>query len=120
MENIGSQPASVWGTLHGPGYSGGAGLSAASTLPAGKFADDYHVYAVEWEVGQVRFYVDGQIYKTRTTADLPAGTTWVFDHAFFLLLNVAVGGNWPGAPDGSTVFPQKMLVDYVRVYRRSS
>ena len=60
------------------------------------------------------------MYKTRTPADLPAGTTWVFDHPFFIILNVAVGGGWPGNPDATTVFPQQMLVDYVRVYQRSS
>jgi beta-glucanase (GH16 family) len=59
------------------------------------------------------------LYKTRTPADLPAGTLWVFDHPFFIILNVAVGGGWPGNPDATTVFPQQMLVDYVRVYRRA-
>ena len=54
-------------------------------------------------------------YKTVTPASLPAGAPWVFDHPFFLILNVAVGGNWPGAPDATTLFPQQMLVDYVRV-----
>lgn len=120
MENVGSEPATVHGTIHGPGYSGGTGISASKTLATGKYADDFHVYAVEWEGPQIRFYVDGSLYATRTTADLPNnGSVWVFDHPFFIILNVAVGGTWPGAPNGSTVFPQQMLVDYVRVYRRS-
>ena len=120
MENVGFQPATVYGTIHGPGYSGGSGISSSKALTTGKFADDFHIYAVEWEGTQIRFYVDGSLYATRTPADLPNnGSVWVFDHPFFIILNVAVGVNWPGAPDGSTVFPQQMLVDYVRVYRRS-
>jgi beta-glucanase (GH16 family) len=87
-------------------------------LPAGKrFADDFHVFAVEWEPNAIRFYADDVLYVTRTRSDLPAGQKWVFDHPFFLLLNVAVGGGWPGSPDATTVFPQTMLVDYVRVYQ---
>ena len=66
----------------------------------------------------IRFYVDDHLYATRTPAELPTGTTWVYGHPFFLIMNVAVGGSWPGNPDGTTVFPQTMLVDYVRVYKR--
>ncbi len=120
MENIGREPAVVHGTIHGPGYSGGSSLGAAFSLPAGRFADDFHVFAVEWERDALRWYVDGQLYLTRTPANLPAGTRWVFDHPFFLILNVAVGGPWPGPPDATTIFPQRMLVDYVRVYRKGS
>ena len=118
MENIGKEPAIVHGTIHGPGYSGGKGIGAPFELPAGqRFADDFHVFAVEWEPKSIRFYVDDHLYTTRTPAELPKGTKWVFRHPFFILLNVAVGGGWPGNPDASTVFPQTMLVDYVRVYR---
>jgi len=119
MENIGKEPSIVHGTFHGPGYSGAQGISAAYALPNGqKFSDDFHTFAVEWEPNVVRFYVDGLLYKTRTPADLPAGKSWVFDHPFFIILNVAVGGGFPGNPDATTVFPQQMLVDYVRVYQR--
>jgi beta-glucanase (GH16 family) len=117
MENIGREPDVVHGTLHGPGYSGADGIGGADTLSQGAFADDYHVFAVEWEPGEVRWFVDGRPYHRTTTADLPTGARWVFDRPFFLLLNVAVGGSWPGDPDGSSTFPQQMLVDYVRVYR---
>jgi beta-glucanase (GH16 family) len=121
MENIGKEPSIVHGTFHGPCYSGAGGITAAYTLPSGqKFSDDFHTFAVEWEPNVMRFYVDGLLYKTRTPADLPAGTTWVFDHPFFILLNVAVGGGFPGNPDASTVFPQRMVVDYVRVYQRAT
>src|SRR5579872_3186295 len=120
MENIGKEPALVHGTIHGPGYSGGQGLTAPYALPTdGPFADDFHVYAVEWEKKAIRFYVDDHLYATRTPADLPKGTKWVYQHKFFILLNVAVGAGWPGGPDSSSVFPQTMLVDYVRVYKRS-
>ena len=119
MENIGKEPSTVHGTLHGPGYSGAKGVTASYTLPgAQKFSDDYHTFAVEWEPNVIRFYVDRHLYKTRTPADLPAGKAWVFNHPFFLVLNVAVGGNFPGYPDATTVFPQIMKVDYVRVYKR--
>ncbi|HET9695581.1 MAG TPA: glycoside hydrolase family 16 protein [Terriglobales bacterium] len=116
MENIGREPSIIHGTIHGPGYSGGSGIGSASTLPSGRFADDFHVYAVEWAPNEIKFWVDNTLYATRTPADLPAGKTWVFQHNFFILLNVAVGGYWPGNPDGTTTFPQTMLVDYVRVY----
>jgi amino acid transporter/beta-glucanase (GH16 family) len=118
MENIGREPSAVHGSMHGPGYSGGASLTGTYTLANGAaFADAFHVFAVDWEPGVVRFYVDGSLYETRTPADLRPGQTWVFDHPFFIILNVAVGGSWPGSPDATTVFPQSMLVDYVRVYR---
>ena len=121
MENIGKEPSIIHGTIHGPGYSGGNGLSSSYSLSDNqRFADSFHTFAVEWEPNVVRFYCDGILYKTRTPADLPAGKTWVYDHPFFIILNVAVGGGWPGNPDGTTVFPQTMLVDYVRAYQRAT
>ncbi len=120
MENIGKEPALVHGTIHGPGYSGGQGISAPFALAdKGRFTDDFHVYAVEWEPKEIRFYVDTHLYATRTPADLPKGAKWVYDHPFFILLNVAVGGDWPGNPDATSTYPQEMLVDYVRVYKRA-
>jgi beta-glucanase (GH16 family) len=116
MENIGKEPNKVHGSMHGPGYSGATPLTAIYTLPTGAFADDFHLFAVEWEPAAVRFYVDSNLYLTETPSNLPAGTHWVFDHPFFILLNVAVGGNFPGSPDSTSVFPQAMLVDYVRAY----
>jgi beta-glucanase (GH16 family) len=118
MENIGKEPSMVHGTIHGPGYSGDKGIGSPYALSADqKFADDFHLYAVEWEPDAIRFYVDDHLYATRAPAELPKGTKWVYDHPFFMLLNVAVGGDWPGNPDSTTVFPQTMLVDYVRVYQ---
>lgn len=118
MENIGREPAIVHGTIHGPGYSGGKGIGTPYSLTSGRFADDYHVFAAEWEPSQIRFYVDEHLYATRTPADLPPGTKWVYDHPFFVILDLAIGGGWPGSPDETTVFPQTMLVDYVRVYKK--
>jgi beta-glucanase (GH16 family) len=116
MENIGREPSIVHGTAHGPGYSGGNGIGAPDTLSQGAFADDFHIYAVSWQPNEVDWSVDGHVYRRMRPADLPGGTQWVFDQAFFLLLNVAVGGSWPGDPDATTTFPQQMVVDYVRVY----
>jgi beta-glucanase (GH16 family) len=120
MENIGKEPGIIHGSLHGPSTTAHTSdASAPFSLPAGhNFADDFHLYAVEWEPATIRFYVDSNLYATFTQSQWPAGGTWVFDHPFFLLLNLAVGGDWPGAPDNSTVFPQQMLVDYVRVYAK--
>ena len=114
MENIGKEPNTVHGTIHGPGYSGAEGIGAGYTIGA-PFADAFHTFAVEWEPNVLRWYVDGNLYQTRTPADL-GGDRWVFDHPFFMLLNLAVGGYWPGYPDGTTQFPQTLTVDYVRVY----
>ncbi|MFT3927769.1 MAG: glycoside hydrolase family 16 protein [Myxococcales bacterium] len=119
MENIGREPTLVHGTLHGPGYSGGNGIGASSSLPKdAHFSDAFHVYAIEWEKEVVRWYVDGELYQTRTPKDLPGQSKWVYDHSFFILLNLAVGGQWPGNPDNTTTFPQQLKVDYLRVYDR--
>jgi beta-glucanase (GH16 family) len=119
MEHIGREPTTIHGTLHGPGYSGSGALSTSTKSPNGAlFADGYHLYAVEWEPREIRWYLDGVPFAAKGSSDLPAGARWVFDHEFFLLLNLAVGGRWPGSPDSSTRFPQEMKVDYVRVYTR--
>jgi beta-glucanase (GH16 family) len=118
MENIGKEPATVHGTVHGPGYSGGKGIGAPFALDSGRFADEFHLYTVIWERESIEFLVDGHSYKKITPAGLPGGAKWVYDHPFFLLLNLAVGGNWPGNPDATTEFPRRMTVDYVRVYSR--
>lgn len=118
MENVDVDKSRIHGSIHGPGYSAKKSLTSAFTLRHGLFSDSFHVFAVEWEPRVIRFYVDDELYATRTPADLPSGSRWVFDHPFFLILNLAVGGNLPASPDTSTEFPQRMLVDYVRVYSR--
>lgn len=119
MENVGYEPNITHGTIHGPGYSGAGGIGAPFDLGA-PVHNSFHQFAVEWEPSIIRWYVDGVERVARTPADLPGGSTWVYDHPHFLLLNLAVGGAWPGNPDGSTSFPQQMTVDYVRVYTRDS
>ncbi len=116
MENIGREPGTNHGSLHGPGYFGGNSITGTYTLPGGAaLADSFHTYTVDWAPDAITFYVDGIQYERRTPADT-RGNRWVFDHPLFILLNVAVGGTWPGSPDGSTSFPQQMVVDYVHVF----
>ncbi|MDT7725446.1 MAG: hypothetical protein QOI21_2022 [Actinomycetota bacterium] len=112
MENVGYEPNTVHGTIHGPGYSGSTGIGAGYSGP--NFSDAFHTYAVDWAPNKISWYVDGNLYQTRTPADLN-GNRWVFDHPFFLILNLAVGGYWPGDPDGNTQFPQQLVIDYVHV-----
>ncbi len=118
MENVGYEPRTVHGTVHGPGYSGASGIGGGYSLDE-DFSADFHVYAIEWDAHVIRWYVDGTLYNSVSLNDL-RNREWVFDHDFFLLLNVAVGGGWPGYPDKTTEFPQTMLVDYVRVYELAS
>lgn len=118
MENVDLEKSMIHGTIHGPGYSARKSVTNGYTLPHGRFADDFHVFSIDWEPGVIRFYVDDDLYATRTPADLPKGARWVYDHPFFIILNLAVGGSLPASPDTSRDFPQRMLVDYVRVYSR--
>jgi len=113
MENVGKEPNTVHGTVHGPGYSGAEGIGGGRTIGA-PLGDAFHTYAVEWSPNLIVWFLDGSEYFRITPASL-GGDRWVFDHPFFMIMNVAVGGYWPGNPDASTVFPQTMLVDYVRV-----
>jgi beta-glucanase (GH16 family) len=92
MENIGREPNLVHGTAHGPGYSGSGGIGGPCPLPAGAYADDFHIYAVEWTTNQIKWFVDGQQYFSINPASLPNATNWVFTRPQFVLLNVAVGG----------------------------
>jgi beta-glucanase (GH16 family) len=116
MENIGREPGTVHGSLHGPGYSGGNSLTGWYTLPNGAaLADGFHTYTVDWAPDSITFAIDGIQYERRVPGDTN-GNPWVFNHPFFILLNVAVGGSWPGSPDGSTSFPQQMVIDYVHVF----
>jgi beta-glucanase (GH16 family) len=117
MENIGREPATIHGTIHGPNYAGD-GIGESYSLEEGRFGDHFHLFAAEWDPTQISFFVDGNAYFTVTRAAVEQQGNWVFDHPFYLLLNIAVGGGWPGDPDSSSTYPQSLLVDYVRVYRR--
>jgi beta-glucanase (GH16 family) len=117
VEHVGQEPALTHGAAHGPGYSGNTPFTGSHDL--GEAADGgYHVYAVEWDAGGIRWYVDGERFYAVTRAQVEARGRWVFDQPFRLLLNVAVGGDWPGSPGADSVFPQRMYVDYVRVYAK--
>lgn len=118
MEYRGQQPNIVHGTIHGPGYSGGNAITGTYVLPGGiGFDGDFHVFAIEWNDERIMWLIDKQPYQSFRRSDLPAGAPWVFDHPFFIILNVAVGGNFVGPPNAQTSFPQTMYVDWVRVYK---
>ncbi len=119
MEYRGQEPNLVLGSVHGPGYSGGSAVTARYTLPAGDFGAGFHVFGVEWTADRITWTVDGVRYQTLTPRSIADRGRWVFDHPFFIILNVAVGGHFVGPPDETTAFPQTMLVDWVRVYRGS-
>lgn len=116
MEQRGQQPSVTHGTLHGPGYSGGNSIGKAYSLTEGRFDTDYHIYAVEWGEDYIDFFVDNYLYQRLTPADVTG--EWVYNKPFYLLLNVAVGGNFVGFPTTGTPFPQSMYVDYVKVYKQ--
>lgn len=114
MENRGSQPAITSSAVHGPGYSGNTPFHHSY----GPLTSDYHVYAVEWDGSSIRYYVDSTLHYTVTRTDVNRYGNWVFDQQYFVILNLAVGGNFDGNPQSDTIFPAKILVDYVRIYRQ--
>jgi beta-glucanase (GH16 family) len=119
MENIGSEPDTVHGTVHGPGYSGDSGIGAPAKLSSrAAIADEFHVFAIECEPDKITWFLDGRPYFTVTPATLPNNSRWVFNEPKYVLLNLAIGGVWPGNPDSTTKFPRQMIVDYVRVYEK--
>ncbi|MEL7118484.1 MAG: glycoside hydrolase family 16 protein [Bacteroidota bacterium] len=118
MELRGQEPSIIHGSVHGPGYSAGDAITNSFTLVNDRFDNDFHVFAVEWGEDYVDYYVDDNLYFRVEPDDLE-GNEWVYDHDFHIILNVAVGGNYVGFPAPGTTFPQKMVVDYVRVFRES-
>jgi beta-glucanase (GH16 family) len=117
MENVGFEPNTVHGTIHGPGYSGAGGIGAGYSGP--RFADGFHTFAIDWAPNSITWSVDGNVYEHRSPADLN-GNRWVYDHPFFIILNLAVGGYWPGDPNSGTPMPNTLTVDYVRVTTSTS
>lgn len=120
MELLGHEPNKIYGTAHGPGYSGSKGMGKSTVLSQGTFSDDFHVFSIEWDKISIKWYVDGILYHSIDKTEIEKIGTWVFNNDFFLLLNVAVGGDWPGSPDSTTIFPQTMTVDYVRIYQKTN
>ncbi len=120
MEFRGQDPGVILGSLHGPGYFGATPITSEFRLPPGEtFTDDFHVFAVEWDPGLIKFSVDSEVYQRLSTSEVIARGRWVFDHEFFVLLNLAVGGGFVGPVGPDTVFPAEMLVDYVRIFERA-
>ncbi|MDZ7310266.1 MAG: glycoside hydrolase family 16 protein [candidate division KSB1 bacterium] len=121
MEMLGHDTKTVYGTLHyGGEWPNNVHTGTSYKLPQGDFSTEFHVFRLDWEPNEFRWYVDDRLYQTQKqwhTKNHPYPAP--FDQRFHLLLNVAVGGNWPGNPDATTIFPQSMMVDYVRVYKRS-
>jgi beta-glucanase (GH16 family) len=120
MENVGDEPTTVFGSVHGPNFSGGESISKKYELTDGRFDTEFHVFGIEWSPNRINYYVDDVLYNSITpdkVADETDGNgQWVFDNSMYMILNVAVGGNLPGFPNADTTFPQRMFVDYVRVY----
>ncbi len=113
MELVGHQPKVVHGTVHF--FDGSYKFSSSSTsLSAGDFSDQFHVFTIMWDFNKIEFFVDNKLYKTFTNAGIQ---NYPFNNPFFFIMNIAVGGNWPGSPDDTTVFPQEMVVDYIRVFQ---
>jgi len=124
LERVNAATIPDWneGSVHGTGFTGGTGLGTVVKFPGGQTAAGWHTYGMIWSPGSVAYYIDNpaQPYVTYTTANMPSlpGAVWPFDagQANFILLNLAVGGDWPGSPSASTPFPSEFLIDYVRVY----
>ena len=116
MEYRGQDPTTVLGGVHGPGYSRGLAITKSYCLENDRFDTGFHVFGIEWGPEYINYYVDDVLYNQITPANVPG--EWVFDHPFYIIINLAVGGDFVGPPDTETIFPQSMLVDYVRVYKK--
>jgi beta-glucanase (GH16 family) len=116
MEYRGQQPNLIHGSAHGPGYSGASPITKSFGFQNDRFDVDFHVFAIEWGENYIHYYVDKTLYQAITPEDVLSKGEWVYDHPFFILLNLAVGGNYVGFPTSETKFPQTMEVDWVRVY----
>lgn len=115
MEYRGQEPTIVHGSVHGPGYSAGNAVTKEFELAGDRFDTGYHIFGIEWGPDYINYYVDDVLYQQITPDDVPG--EWVFnDNEFYIIMNVAVGGSFVGPPSNATVFPQTMMVDYVRVY----
>ncbi|MBV7269398.1 glycoside hydrolase family 16 protein [Winogradskyella luteola] len=126
MEYLGDSPTIVFGSAHGPGYNAGDAITKEYELENDRFDTGFHVFGIEWSPNRINYYVDDVLYQSITPSVVEEEAVvdggpenageWVFNRPFYIIMNIAVGGNLPGAPNAETVFPQRMLVDYVRVY----
>ena len=115
MENRGQEPTLINGSIHGPGYSAGEAITKSFDLENDRFDTGFHVFGIEWGPNFINYYVDDVLYNQITPDDVPG--EWVYDQPFYIIINLAVGGNYVGNPNTETVFPQTLLVDYVKVYK---
>jgi beta-glucanase (GH16 family) len=115
MEYRGQNPTTILGSVHGNGYSGGEAITKSYSLLDDRFDTGFHVFGIEWGPEFINYYVDDVLYNQITPADVPG--EWVFDHPFYIIINMAVGGSFVGSPNNETIFPQTMLIDYLRVYK---
>ncbi|MBZ9651696.1 glycoside hydrolase family 16 protein [Psychroflexus montanilacus] len=116
MEYDGGEPSVVHGSVHGPGYSGGNAVTKSYEFLDDRLDTDFHVYGIEWGENYINYYVDDILYNQITPESEDLTGEWVFNKPFYIIINMAVGGSFVGPPDSSTVFPQTLEVDYVRVY----
>ena len=129
MEYLGDEPTIIFGSVHGPGYNAGDSVGKDYELEGSRFDTGFHVFGIEWGPDFINYYVDGDLYQQITPesiaedaeesisdSDLNNAGEWVFNRPFYIIINIAVGGNLPGAPNADTEFPQRMFIDYVRVY----
>lgn len=114
MELIGNKPTTVHGTVHYDN-NGYASKTSTRSLSGNNLADEYHVYSLVWERNSIKWYVDYDEYNFVTQKQI--GESYPFNNPSYLLMNIAIGGKWPGDPDETTIFPQKMIVDYIRVFQ---
>ncbi|MGI5290529.1 discoidin domain-containing protein [Nonomuraea polychroma] len=119
LEVLGKDVKTSYSTIHAPAYNGGGGIGSPYKLPDGAdFSDDFHVWAANWDSKGIVYTLDGRTVFTISKEQVEQTRgPWIFDHPFYIILNLAVGGDWPGPPDASTPFPSRMIVDYVRVYQ---
>ena len=119
MELVGHRPSTVHATVHYSNTNGDRIMNGSEiSLPGGKkFSQEFHVFSMIWEEDKVDFYMDDIKYHSITRASLGTDNPYPFNKPFFFIFNVAVGGNWPGSPNSTTVFPQNMIVDYIRVFQ---
>jgi beta-glucanase (GH16 family) len=115
MEQKGKFSNITYGSIHGPGYSGGQAITTPFALANDRFDNDFNIYAVEWNESKIDFFVNNYLYKRITPAEVPG--EWVFNQPFFIIMNIAVGGSFVGPPNASTPFPGSMTIDYVRAYK---
>jgi beta-glucanase (GH16 family) len=116
MEYRGQEPTLIHGSVHGPGYSAGNAVTKSYALSNDRFDAGFHVFGIEWGPAYINYYVDDVLYNQITPEDITG--EWVFNRPFYIIINLAIGGDFIGAPNTETVFPQTMLVDYVRVYKK--